>query len=67
LKASQKVLRLNPLHLDKLITVGACYGFEGRERLEKGVELMGEIINFDYLVDKPVELIQIVEELILSA
>jgi len=63
LRASNKVVRLNPLNPESVITVGACYGYEGRPTLENGVEIAGEKVHFDYLIDKPVELIGIVEEL----
>ncbi len=62
LVASQKVMRLNPLNPETLITVGACYGYEGRTILEQGAE--GGKIKFDYLIDKPEELISIVEKLL---
>ena len=64
LSASQKVMRLNPMNPETLITVGACYGYEGRERLEQGVEKDGTLIKFDYLIDEPKELIKIVETLL---
>ncbi len=63
LRASQKVMRLNPLHPETLITVGACYGYEGRERLEQGVETPEGRVHFDYLIDTPQELVSIVEKL----
>lgn len=62
--ASQKVIRLNPLHPETLITVSACYGYEGRELLERGVETESGIVTFDHLIDKPEELIPIVEKYI---
>ena len=64
LRASHKVLRLNPLREENIITVGACYGYEGRESLEKGVETKEGVIKFDYLIYKPKELVDIVKELI---
>lgn len=61
LHASQKVVRLNPAKPKKVITVGACYGYEGRDTLEKGVELPGrEQVHFDHLIDHPRELVNIV-------
>lgn len=64
LRASQKVMRLNPAHPETLITVGACYGYEGRARLEQGVETPEGKVYFDYLIDTPQELTKIVEELL---
>lgn len=64
LAASQKVMILNPMNPKNLITVGACYGYEGRNKLEQGIEKDGAIVKFDYLIDKPSELIKIVEDLL---
>jgi len=64
LRASHKVLRLNPLREEDIITVGACYGYEGREILEKGVKTRENVVNFDYLVDQPKELVDVVKELL---
>lgn len=64
LRASQKVLRLNPLREENIITVGACYGYEGRKSLEKGVETKKGVVKFDYLIDEPKELVGIVKELL---
>lgn len=64
LAASQKVMKLNPMNPKNLITVGACYGYEGRKKLEQGVEKEGNIIKFDYLIDEPSELVKIVENLL---
>ncbi len=63
LRASQKVMRLNPLKPETLITVGACYGYEGRKTLEQGVETTHGRVNFDYLIDAPNELVEIVRGL----
>ncbi len=63
LLASQKVIKLNPLKPETLITVGACYGYEGREKLEKGSETHeGEHVYFDYLIDTPSELVDLVKK-----
>lgn len=64
LSASQKVMILNPMNPKNLITVGACYGYEGRKKLEQGVEKDGVLVKFDYLIDEPSELIKIVEFLL---
>ncbi len=56
--ASQKVAQ-HPHPSASLITVGAGYGYEGRRELEKGLE---NGIKFDYLIDKPSELIEIVRK-----
>ncbi|MBI2667081.1 HAD family hydrolase, partial [Candidatus Woesearchaeota archaeon] len=54
LHASQKIIRLNPQKPESVITVGACYGYEGRATLEQGVELpSGERVHFNHLIDKP--------------
>ncbi len=61
LRASQKIVRLNPSKPERLITVGACYGYEGRTILEQGTELpSGEKVYFDHLIDTPRELVEIV-------
>ncbi|MDP3639964.1 MAG: hypothetical protein Q8R53_02050, partial [Nanoarchaeota archaeon] len=63
LAASQNIVRHEPIpHTETLITVGACYGYQGRERLEKGVETVNGRVHFDYLIDAPKDLIPIVEE-----
>ena len=64
LRASQKVLRLSPLREENIITVGACYGYEGRESLEAGVPTADGVMKFDYLIDEPKELMGIVKELL---
>ena len=62
LKSSQKIMRLNPMKPETLIAVGACYGYEGRSILEQGVETPHGVVHFDYLIDKPEELIYIVQK-----
>ena len=64
LKASCNIIRMGSPQPEGLITVGACWGFEGREVLEKGVEKDYGALRFNYLADKPEELVQIVRELI---
>lgn len=65
LAASQKVFTLNPCHPETLITVGAAWGYEGREKLEKGVKIDGgATAHFNYIIDKPEELPGIIEKLI---
>lgn len=64
LRASQKVMRLNPMKPETLITVGACYGYEGRKVLEKGIQSVEGHFKFDYLIDKPSELVTIVKTLL---
>ncbi len=62
LRASQKIVRLNPRRPEKVITVGACYGYEGRAMLEKGVDISPtERAYFDHLIDQPRELVGIVK------
>ncbi len=61
LHASQKIIRLNPQHPEKVITVGACYGYEGRATLERGVQLSSGTVYFDHLIDQPKELVDIVK------
>ena len=64
LRSSQKVMRLNPLKPETLITIGACYGYEGREKLELGAETSDGIVKFDYYIDKPEDLIPLVKKLL---
>jgi len=63
LSSSQKVVRLNPQNPETLITVGASWGYEGRDKLEKGLKTADkETIHFDYIIDKPKELENIVKD-----
>lgn len=63
--ASHKVMRLNPQRPETLITVGAAWGYEGREKLEQGYQLHdGGTIHFNYIINKPEELPGIVAKLI---
>lgn len=64
LAASHKVIRLNPSRPETLITVGAAWGYEGREKLEQGVKLndkTGATAHFNYIIDKPEQLFPIVK------
>ncbi|MDP2947901.1 MAG: HAD hydrolase-like protein [Nanoarchaeota archaeon] len=64
LAASQKVFTLNPNRPETLITVGVAWGYEGREKLERGVKINdGTTAHFNYIIDKPKELVGIVERL----
>ncbi len=63
LAASQKVMRLNPSHPETLITVGVGWGYEGKEKLEEGLEIPGEgNIYFNHIIEKPSELVNIVKK-----
>jgi phosphoglycolate phosphatase-like HAD superfamily hydrolase len=63
LAASQKIIRLNPLHPETLITVGVSWGYEGRKNLEKGVEVLREgTVHFNHIVDKPSEIVELVKK-----
>lgn len=62
LRSSQKVMRLNPMRPETLITVGACYGYEGRARLEQGAETEYGTVKFNHLIDTPLELVDIVKK-----
>ena len=63
LAASQKIIRLNPLHPETLITVGVSWGYEGKENLEKGIEISGEgRAYFNHLVDEPSEIVELVKK-----
>jgi len=63
LAASHKVIRLNPSHPETLITVGAAWGYEGREELERGVEIPGRgRVHFNHIADSPRELVGIVKK-----
>jgi len=64
LGSSVKVIRTNPKNPEKIITVGACYGYEKKSVLKRGVEKNNKTYTFDYLIDKPSELIQIVKDLL---
>lgn len=64
LRASHKVMRLNPNRPETLITCGACYGYEGRGILEQGAETQNGTVYFDFLIDKPEELTDIVSKLL---
>ncbi len=61
LLASHEVMRYDPGRRETLITVGACYGYEGREKLEAGAEVDGGRIHFTHLIDEPRELVGIVQ------
>lgn len=58
LAASQKVVRLNPIEPDKLKTIGVAWGYEGKERLEKGVDTESGTVYFDRIVDTPAQLVK---------
>lgn len=63
LSSSQKIIRLNPLHPETLITVGVSWGYEKKEELEKGVEIPGEgKVYFNHIVDKPSEIVGLVKK-----
>ena len=61
LLASHEVMRFDPGRKETLITVGAGYGYEGREKLEDGAEVDGERIHFTHLINEPRELVGIVK------
>lgn len=63
LSGSNKIIQLNPNNPQSIITAGVVWGYEGRERLERGVETPEGIIHFDYILDKPEEILQVVKEL----
>lgn len=63
LAASQKVIRLSPNRPETLITVGAAWGYEGRETLENGIEVPGQgRTHFNHIIDHPSELVEIVKK-----
>jgi len=63
LVASQKIIRLNPMHPETLITVGVSWGYEGKKRLKEGVEVPGQgRVHFNHIISKPFELFGIVEK-----
>jgi phosphoglycolate phosphatase-like HAD superfamily hydrolase len=71
LASSNKVMRLNPAHLETLINIGVTWGYsgegEGKEKarsvLERGVELSGDRrAYFNYVVDSPNQLVEIVKK-----
>ena len=63
LRGSQKVRNLG-FDPASLVTVGACYGYEGREKLAAGAEAPSGVVYFDHLIDDPRELVGIVKELL---
>jgi len=63
LRGSQKVMNLG-LDPNTLITVGACYGYEGREKLAAGAETPSGVVYFDHLINEPSELVAIVTDLL---
>lgn len=63
LRASLNVVRGFIDRPESLITVGACYGYEGRELLEKGVVMPDKsVAHFTHLIESPYELVGIVKE-----
>lgn len=63
LAASQKVLRLNPMYPETLLTVGFAGGYAGKEALMKGVEIPGEgRVHFNHVIDKYSDLVGIVKK-----
>ncbi|MFH0701004.1 MAG: HAD hydrolase-like protein [Candidatus Woesearchaeota archaeon] len=49
---------------ENLITIGVSYGFESREILDQGVIIpSGERVYFDYVVDRPPEIVPTVRKL----
>ncbi len=67
LQASHRVQRGVANKLEHLITVGAAYGYEGREELEKGVLLQPKglpayHVHFDEIIDSPSELVAVVDK-----
>ncbi len=62
LAASREVLVPGLSKKVDLLMVGAAWGYEGRELLERGTTLeSGKKVNFDYIIDKPEELVPIVK------
>jgi phosphoglycolate phosphatase-like HAD superfamily hydrolase len=65
LKASIDVRRHGGLRKENLITIGAAWGFEGRDALMKGVTLEdGLTAHFNYIIDHPDELPRVIEKYI---
>jgi phosphoglycolate phosphatase-like HAD superfamily hydrolase len=63
LKASVDVRKYGGLKKENLITIGAAWGFEGREALEKGITLeSGITAHFNWIVDHPSELPKIIKQ-----
>jgi phosphoglycolate phosphatase-like HAD superfamily hydrolase len=53
----------DPSRRKNLIMVGAAWGYEGRKSLEEGTDLEnGEHVHFDYIINKPEELIWLVKK-----
>jgi phosphoglycolate phosphatase-like HAD superfamily hydrolase len=65
LAASQNIVRAHTNRPETLITVGAAYGYEGRQKLEQGVvTALGELAYFDFIIDEPKELLDVVQHYI---
>jgi phosphoglycolate phosphatase-like HAD superfamily hydrolase len=47
---------------ESLITIGAAWGYEGRESLERGVKTDGGTVHFRHIADTPDELPRIIED-----
>jgi len=62
--SSQKVVHLHPFRPQQVITIGACYGYQGRAVLEQGAVVGGESVKFNYLIDQPSGLVPIIETLL---
>lgn len=60
LKASLDIRRPGTFKSESLKTIGVSWGYEGRKFLEKGVETPQGTVHFDYIVDKPEQLVEIV-------
>ena len=53
----------DPTRRKNLIMVGAAWGYEGRKVLEEGTKLEnGKQVHFDYIIDKPEDLIWLVKK-----
>ena len=62
LRGSQNIMRKNSTTPQNMITVGTTYGFEGGLKLKKGFETPNGTLHFDYLIDDPEELVEIVKQ-----
>jgi len=58
--SSKKVMRQNPTRFEDLTVIGVSWGFEGREKLEEGYKNDEETTYFDFIIDKPQELLPII-------
>lgn len=63
LKASVN-LPIKGTRTENLITVGCSWGYEGKDRLKSGIKENGKTHHFDYLIDNPNQMLDLVKDFI---